>query len=123
MKGLVEKGESELEAARREFAEETGHPFPEPADAHGAGVLDVLGEFRQPSGKRVTVFVAEVDELPPLDGGSFFELEWPPRSGRVQSFPEIDRLEWFDVEAAAEKLVAGQLPVLDALRARLAERA
>ncbi|GAA2243694.1 NUDIX domain-containing protein [Herbiconiux moechotypicola] len=114
VKGLVEEGEGDLAAALREYAEETGSALP----AAVAAGCRPLGEFRQPSGKRIVVFAVELDEVPPLragGAGSTFELEWPPRSGRTQSFPEIDRLEWFGREAAAEKMVKGQLPILDAL--------
>jgi predicted NUDIX family NTP pyrophosphohydrolase len=111
IKGLIEPGETELAAALREFAEETGNPAP-------AADYALLGEFRQSSGKRVTVFTAEIDELPPFVTGSTFELEWPPHSGRVQSFAEIDDVRWFTVGAAEEKLVKGQLPVLEALTRR-----
>lgn len=101
--------EHPLDAARREFREELGADPP-------AGPYRELGTFAYSSGKRVTVFAA--------DGGGFeasgllfgtFELEWPPRSGRMQEFPEVDRVEWMPVEAARERLVAGQRPALDAL--------
>ena len=76
------------------------------------------------SGKRVTVFVADGAEFS-LDGLSFgeFELEWPPRSGRTQSFPEVDRAEWTTTDAARERLVKGQRAALDALEKHLAEAA
>ena len=81
-----------------------------------------LGTWAYSSGKRITVFVADGADFS-LDGLEFgeFELEWPPRSGRTQSFPEVDRAEWMPVPAAREKLVKGQRPALDALEEHLAE--
>lgn len=108
IKGAIEDGETELQAALREFSEETGLALA-PAD------YPRLGEFRQPSGKRITVFIAELGDLPTTISGNAFEVEWPPRSGRLQSFPEIDRAGWFDLDIAREKLVRGQLPIIDAL--------
>ena len=104
--------ETALDAARREFTEELGIPVPD-------GDVHPLGEFRQGSGKRVTVFAIEAD--PDLSGVVFgeFELEWPPRSGRTASFPEIDDIAWCPVERAGELLVKGQRPALAALTARL----
>lgn len=107
--------ETALDAALREFREELGVPAPEVPYAE-------LGTFAYSSGKRVTVFVA--------DGSAFraedlafgeFELEWPPRSGRMQSFPEVDRVEWMTPDAARERLVKGQRPAVDALERQLAE--
>jgi predicted NUDIX family NTP pyrophosphohydrolase len=107
----IPKGEYEGEdaegAARREFAEETGVRL--------EGGLLPLGEARQKGGKLVAAFACEGD----LDGARLrsnsFEMEWPPRSGRMQSFPEVDRAGWFSLEQAREKIVAGQLPFLDQL--------
>ena len=108
IKGLIEENETALQAALREFAEETGLAMPN-VD------YSLLGEFRQPSGKRITVFVAQLDDLSTAISGNSFELEWPPHSGRLQSFPEIDGAGWFDLETARHKLVRGQLPIIDAL--------
>lgn len=96
-------------AARREFCEELGL---DPPDVP----LTDLGTFTYSSGKRVTAFAADGSDFA-ASGFSFgtFELEWPPRSGRRQAFPEVDRVEWLPVEAARPKLVKGQRPVLDAL--------
>ena len=107
--------ESALDAARREFEEELGVPAPDVAYAE-------LGTFPYSSGKRVVVFVADGADFA-LDDLSFgeFELEWPPRSGRMQSFPEVDRAEWSRVDAARERLVKGQRPALDALERHLAD--
>ncbi|WP_127792652.1 NUDIX domain-containing protein [Agromyces sp. LHK192] len=105
-------GEPSLDAARREFAEEIGVEAP-PGDAED------LGEFRYSSGKRLRVFAIvapafEVDEV----ASNTFELEWPPRSGRTQSFPEVDDARWVGLEEARPMLVAGQRPVLDVVAAR-----
>lgn len=109
-KGLVEPGEEPLDTARREFAEEVGVPAPD---------VDYrpLGEYRYSSGKRLLVFTAEADAPTDVVGPSTVELEWPPRSGRMQSFPEIDRVAWWPVEEARELLVAAQGPMLDDLLA------
>ncbi|MFG6402930.1 NUDIX domain-containing protein [Microbacterium sp. P04] len=107
--------ESAMDAARREFQEELGVAAPDVAYAE-------LGTFAYSSGKRIVVFVA--------DGAGFtasdftfgeFELEWPPRSGKKASFPEVDRVEWSTPAEARERLVKGQRPVLDALEKHLAE--
>lgn len=107
--------EPALDAALREFAEELGVTAPEVPYAE-------LGTFAYSSGKRVTVFVADGAGFG-LDGLEFgeFELEWPPRSGRTQSFPEVDRAEWTTLDAARERLVKGQRPAIDALERHLAE--
>lgn len=112
-KGEAEVGESDLNVARREFAEEVGVPTPE--------VLYVeLGSFRYASGKTVTVFAAAAPDFDPVDiVSSPFELEWPPRSGRIQSFPEFDTARWVPVDEARTLLVAGQLAALDALQNRV----
>ena len=109
------ESESALDAALREFAEELGVPAP-------SGPYAELGTFPYSSGKRVTVFVADGSgfSLEGLDFGEF-ELEWPPGSGRRQSFHEVDRVEWMTPDAAREKLVKGQRPVLDALQRHLDE--
>ncbi|SFS13453.1 Predicted NTP pyrophosphohydrolase, NUDIX family [Microbacterium sp. cf046] len=107
--------EAALDAALREFSEELGVPAPDAPYAE-------LGTFAYSSGKRVTVFVADGSgfSLDRLEFGEF-ELEWPPRSGRTQSFPEVDRAEWVRTDAARERLVKGQRPALDALEKHLAE--
>lgn len=102
--------------ARREFAEELGMPAPDPTD--GAADVD-LGEVRLKSGKRVRAFARcgtiDVDEIE----SNTFEQEWPPRSGRMQTFPEVDRAAWFAVEEARRKLNAAQVELLDRLLAEL----
>lgn len=103
--------ESARDAAAREFREELGVDPP-------AGRLDELGAFAYSSGKRVTVFVADGAGFEASDADFVFgefSLEWPPRSGRVRSFPEVDRAEWMPLEAARPRLVAGQRPALDRL--------
>lgn len=111
-KGEYDGDEDALGAARREFAEELGSPPPE------HGYLE-LGEVRQASGKRVTAWAVEGDLDADAIVSNVFELEWPPRSGRRQSFPEIDRAAWFDLDAARPKLVKGQVEFLDRLAATL----
>ena len=108
-KGELEAGENAEAAARREFAEEHGIPVP-------AGTLDELGTFRSPSGKMLTVFTAEADDVD-LGAAQFgtFELEWPRRSGRIQEFPEVDDARWVPMTTAREKVVVGQVAALDAL--------
>jgi predicted NUDIX family NTP pyrophosphohydrolase len=111
-KGEVESGEELLAVARREFAEETGHVAPQ-------GPLIELGDIRQKGGKLVIAWALEGD-LDPADATSNrFELEWPPHSGRIQEFPEIDRVEWFDLPTAHDKIKATQRPLLDRLDAAL----
>lgn len=106
-KGLYDESEPGLVAAIREFTEELGLPPPVPQDQ-----LVPLGELRQPSGKRLTVWTAEADLDPASIEPGVFTMEWPPRSGRQAEFPEIDRVEWFDLDTAADKLVRGQRPFL-----------
>lgn len=110
-KGLIEPDEDEAAAARREFAEEIG--------AVPTGPLARLGEFRQAGGKRVVIFALMGDFDPAALSSNTFEMEWPPRSGRQVSVPEIDRAGWFTLDAARHKLNAGQVPALDALLAHL----
>jgi predicted NUDIX family NTP pyrophosphohydrolase len=111
-KGEYDAGEMPLDAAQREFEEELGVPVP-PVD------LVELGSIRQSSGKLVTVWAGESD----LDIGRFkpgtFEMEWPRGSGRRQEFPELDRIAWFGLEAARQKLVTGQRVFVDRLAERL----
>ncbi|MTD44472.1 NUDIX domain-containing protein [Conexibacter sp. W3-3-2] len=107
--------EDPWDAARREFREELGLPLPD-------GPRLELGEIRQSGGKRVTAWAVagdlDVDAIVP----GTFELEWPPRSGRTQVFPEIDRAAWFGTEAARVKLVRAQAAFLDRLLEQLGSR-
>jgi predicted NUDIX family NTP pyrophosphohydrolase len=108
LKGECEAGEDPLAAARREFEEETGLPVP-------MGELVPLGEIRQSGGKRVVAWAIEADLDPATIVSNTFTVEWPPRSGRDVSFPEIDRAAWLDVAAARPKLVSAQVAFVDAL--------
>jgi predicted NUDIX family NTP pyrophosphohydrolase len=107
-KGEYGPGEDAFTVACREFEEELGTAVPSESFRH-------LGELRTTSSKVLTVWAAEGD----LDAGTCvsntFELEWPPRSGRIQEFPEIDRAAWVAVDVARTKLVKGQVPFLDRL--------
>jgi len=114
-KGEYGDDEDALAAARREFAEETGSAPPD-------GEPLPLGEVRQSGGKRVVAWALEGDLDPATVASNTFTLEWPPRSGRQQEFPEIDRADWFALDAARAKLVKGQVPLLDALAEKLALR-
>jgi len=116
-KGLVEETDlgDELAAARREFGEEIGTPAPD-ADYRP------LGDFRG-SGKTIVVFAAESEFDPGVIRSNTFPLEWPPRSGRMQEFPEVDDARWFPIDEARRKLTKAQRPILDALLAHLAEDA
>jgi len=107
-KGAVEDGEEPLAAARREFAEELGSPPPD-------GPLVALGEIRQSSGKRVVAWAVPGDLDPDAIRSMEFEVEWPPRSGRMRRYPEVDRAAWVDVETARRKLVKGQVPLVERL--------
>lgn len=106
-KGLFEDGEAALAVALREFEEEIGSPPP-------PGTPVELGEFVQPSGKRVTVFALEGDLDVTEIRSNTFEVEWPRGSGRMRSFPEVDRAEWMPPEVARTKVVKGQVPAIDA---------
>jgi len=107
-KGEVHDGEDVLAAARREFTEEIGF-------APSGEELD-LGEARQSSGKRVHIWAVRGDWDPTGLVSTTFPMEWPPRSGKTQTFPEIDRAEWFPIEQAHEKILPGQAVFLDRLQ-------
>ncbi|MBX6391179.1 MAG: NUDIX domain-containing protein [Frankia sp.] len=111
-KGEVDEGEDLLAAAAREFGEELGVAPPD-------GPWTELGEFRQPNGKIVVAYAVAGELDPATTVSNTFEMEWPPRSGRIQSFPEIDRVAWVDAATARTKLVRGQIPVIDRLLERL----
>ncbi|MET4331738.1 putative NUDIX family NTP pyrophosphohydrolase [Bradyrhizobium sp. i1.15.2] len=106
-KGEYADGEDADIAARREFAEELGLELSTP--------LTSLGQVKQRGGKIVTAFAAEFDiDLRSIRSNSF-EMEWPPRSGKRQTFPEVDRAEWFTLAAAHGKINTGQRPLLERL--------
>ena len=107
-KGEYDAGEEPETAALREFTEEFGCRPP-------CGAALPLGEVVQKGGKRVIAFAIEGDlDVSSVDSNTF-ELEWPPRSGRRQNFPEVDRAEWFPLAVAREKIIPGQRPFLDRL--------
>jgi len=113
-KGEHDSDEEPLAAALREFAEEMGSAPP-------PGTPIPLGTVKQSGGKTVTTYAVAGDfDLAGFHSNTF-EMEWPRGSGRVREFPEVDRAEWVTIDAAREKLVKGQIPVLDALLAHLAE--
>lgn len=114
-KGLVETGEELLAVGEREFLEETGQPVP-PGDR-----ID-LGSIVQKGGKTVHAWAAEGDLDPGTAQSNLFQMEWPPRSGRIATFPEIDRVAWFGPDTARQKLNPGQIPLIDRLEAALAGR-
>ena len=110
-KGMIEPGEAPADAALREFEEETGTrittmPF-------------ALATVRQAGGKMVEAFAAEGDLEPDGITSIEFELEWPPRSGRTQRFPEAEAARWMSLAEAREFMLPSQLPLLDALEAKL----
>jgi predicted NUDIX family NTP pyrophosphohydrolase len=111
-KGEYAPGDDPQSAALREFEEELG--------VRPAGDLIPLGEAKQKSGKQVTAFATEGDLDVQNITSNTFELEWPPKSGRRQSFPEIDRAEWFALAQAREKILPGQLLLLERLEALVA---
>lgn len=110
-KGEIGEGEDPFVAARREFMEETGVDPGEQGEA--------LSSVRQSGGKIVHAWATEGDCDARAIRSNEFELEWPPRSGRMASFPEIDRAEWFALEEARRKILAGQAPLLDELERKL----
>ena len=110
-KGEFGADEDPLDAARREFEEETGFR------AEAAGVP--LTPQRQAGGKTVHAWAAEGDCDPAAIRSNTFVIEWPPRSGRMQAFPEVDRAAWFDLATARLKINRGQAPFLDELQRRL----
>jgi predicted NUDIX family NTP pyrophosphohydrolase len=108
-KGEYLDGADPMEEARREFIEEIGREPP-------SGDWIPLGEVRQSGGKRVVAWAVEgnLDVSGEVQSNTF-TMEWPPRLGRMQEFPEVDRAEWFDLDTARRKLVKGQVPLLDTL--------
>jgi len=111
-KGEIGPGESRLDVARREFQEELGVPLPE-------GEVLPLGSVRQAGGKVVHAWAAPGDLDVSRVSSSTFAIEWPPRSGRTQEFPEVDKAAWFDLDAARRVILAAQGAFLDRLEAQL----
>jgi len=108
-KGLVAEGEEPLAAAQRELIEETGFALP-------PGPYHALGRIRQ-SNKWVEAWAVLADFDPAKLVSNTFEIEWPPRSGKRASFPEVDRAGWFDFSAASQKILAAQRPFLERAQA------
>ena len=113
-KGEHGAAEDALAVARREFAEETGVPV--------SGDFRFLGELRQPGGKIVAAWAVEGELAAETISSNMFEIEWPPRSGRTQAFPEIDRAAWFFVAEARQKILRGQAEFIDRLIEMLRRR-
>jgi predicted NUDIX family NTP pyrophosphohydrolase len=111
-KGEFGPGEAPAAAARREFIEETG--------VDPGADLAPLAVVTQSRAKVVHAFAVEGDVDPAAFTSNTFEIEWPPRSGRTQAFPEIDRAQWFAIDEARRRILAGQRPILDALSGKLA---
>ncbi len=112
-KGLIDEGEDPFDAARREFREETGGAL--------AGEAIALEPLRQPSGKTLYAWAMRGDFDPGLLTSNTFTMEWPPKSGRQQEFPEVDRAAWFSIEDAGRKILKGQAALLSDLRRKLAQ--
>ena len=110
-KGEFIEGEAPLAAARREFKEEIGIAVD--------GDFLTLTPVKQPSRKIVHAFALEHDLSVARISSNSFEMEWPPKSGKTQAFPEVDRAAWFKLEEARRKVVPGQMPILDELARRL----
>jgi predicted NUDIX family NTP pyrophosphohydrolase len=110
-KGQFTDGELPLDAAKREFEEEMGSK-PE-------GHFQPLGTLKQPSGKVIHAWAVESDFDVATVTSNLFQLEWPPRSGKMSEFPEVDRAAWFSIEEARAKILKGQQPFLDRLLALL----
>jgi predicted NUDIX family NTP pyrophosphohydrolase len=113
-KGEIAEGEDVLAAARREVEEETG--------ARPEGTFIPLEPVRQSGGKIVHAWAIEADFDPARLTRNQFEMEWPPKSGRRTSFPEVDRAAWFPLDVAARKILEGQVPLLDQLAEWLTHR-
>ena len=111
-KGLADEEEDLLAAAKREFLEETGI-------AVEGEFLD-LGAHKQPSGKTIVAWACAGDFDLALLKSNVFTIEWPPRSGRMAEFPEVDRAAWYSIEEALEKINKGQRPIIAALEASAA---
>lgn len=106
-KGQFTDGELPLDAAKREFHEEMGSP--------PTGDFQPLGSIKQPSGKIIHAWAAESDFDAGTVKSNLFSMEWPPKSGRMAEFPEVDRAGWFSIEEARVKIIKGQAPFLERL--------
>ncbi|WP_235985776.1 NUDIX domain-containing protein [Mucilaginibacter segetis] len=106
-KGEYDTSEDPLKAAQREFEEETGQTID--------GDFITLQPIKYKSGKIVNAWAVEGKPEPGLVKSNFFEMEWPPRSGKMASFPEVDRAEWFDLKMARQKILPAQIPFIDEL--------
>jgi predicted NUDIX family NTP pyrophosphohydrolase len=114
-KGEVEEGEDLYAVARREFAEETGHPAPK-------GQPIPLGKIRQKGGKLVHAWAFEGDLDPATAVSNTFSMPWPPGSGTLAAFPELDRVAWFAPAEARRRVKEAQIPFIDRLEEALRER-
>ena len=114
-KGLANEGEDLLAAAKREFQEETGMAI--------EGECFDLGQHRQPGGKTIAAFAHAGDFDPASLTSNTFSLEWPPHSGRMAEFPEVDRAAWYSIDEATEKISKGQRPIIAALAERVGGKA
>jgi len=112
-KGEYDEGDDPAARAEAEFAEELGQRAP-------AGTRLDLGEVRQAGGKRVRAWAVRGDFDAHATTSNLFEMEWPPHSGEIQTFPEVDKAAWFSLHEARTKLLAGQLPLLERLEAEMA---
>jgi predicted NUDIX family NTP pyrophosphohydrolase len=111
-KGEYGEGENALEAAKREFREETGFEV--------CGKFISLGQIAQPSRKVITAWAVEGDCSPSAIRSNSFAIEWPPKSGRQQEFPEVDRADWFTTNEAKGRMLKGQIAFIDRLETLLA---
>jgi len=105
-KGEYSQGEDALLAAKREFTEETGNILPE-------GEFKPLQPVKIKSGKVITAWATNADFIQPFISSNFFEMEWPPKSGKKQSFPETDKAEWFTLKEAKLKINSGQMNLIE----------
>jgi predicted NUDIX family NTP pyrophosphohydrolase len=110
-KGLIEEDEDPLVAAKREFKEETGF-LPR-------GTFIELGNYKQPGGKLILAWAVKGDFDPRNFKCNYFSMPWPPKSGWIKKFPEIDRVAWFEASDAAGKITRGQRPIIEELVRRL----
>ena len=110
-KGEVEDGEDRLQAANREFTEETGFTI--------SGEFRSLDPLKQPSGKIIYAWAIEADYDPGQIRSNSFSLEWPPKSGKMKQYPEVDRAAWFNIAEARNKILAGQIGFIEQLIAVL----